>query len=255
MIGRRRRDGIFRPVWLIVVGFAVIAGPPVVSRAAEPVCDVPGELMEVDGKLPHLAERLRARKPVKIVAVGGASTAGLAAGSPDLAYPRRMQQALTRSFPAVPITILNKSIAHQTAEQMLERFPSDVFAEEPVLVIWETGTTDAVQGVDIDAFAATLQNGIDALAARGIDVILVDMQFSHKTEAIIDLESYLKAMHRVGDVKDVYVFPRFAMMRYWSEQEIFDLDGVQKSDRATLATNVYHCLGRKLADAVRVAIQ
>jgi hypothetical protein len=166
-----------------------------------------------------------------------------------------MEQGLARSFPGVPITLANKSVAHQTAAQMLERFPKDVFGEDPVLVIWETGTTDAVQGVDIDAFAATLQSGIDVLAARGIDVILVDVQFSHKTEAIIDLESYLKTMHRAGDVKDVYVFPRFAMMRYWSEQEIFDLDGVQKDERATLATNVYHCLGRKLADAIQVALR
>jgi hypothetical protein len=255
MIGRRPRDGTLRPAWLIIVGFAIMAAPVVASRAAEPVCDVPGELMEVDSKLPHLAERLRAHEPVKIVAIGGASTSGLAAGSADLAYPRRMQQALARSFPGAPITLVNKSVAHQTAAQMLERFASDVFAEDPVLAIWETGTTDAVKGVDIDAFAATLQSGIDALAARGIDVILVDMQFSHKTEAIIDLESYLKAMHRAGDVKDVYVFPRFAMMRYWSEQEIFDLDGVQKGERATLAKNVYHCLGRKLADAIRVALQ
>jgi hypothetical protein len=255
MIGRRPPDGKLRPAWLFIAGFVIMAAPAVASRAAEPVCDVPGELMAVDGKLPHLAERLRVHEPVKIVAIGGASTAGLAAGSADRAYPRQMEQGLARSFPGVPITLANKSVAHQTAAQMLERFPKDVFAEDPVLVIWETGTTDAVQGVDIDAFAATLQSGIDALAARGIDVILVDVQFSHKTEAIIDLESYLKTMHRAGDVKDVYVFPRFAMMRYWSEQEIFDLDGVQKDERATLATNVYHCLGRKLADAIQVALR
>ncbi len=255
MTGRRPRDGISRPAWLIILGFAIMVAPPVTSRAAGPVCDVPGDLMEVDGKLPHLAKRLRVHEPVKIVAVGGASTIGLAAGSPDLSYPRRMQQALARSFPGVPITVVNKSVAHQTAAQMLERFARDVFPEDPVLVIWETGTTDAVQGVDIDAFAATLQDGIDALAAHGIDVILVDMQFSHKTQAIIDLESYLKAMHRTGDVKNVYVFPRFAIMRYWSEQEIFDLDSIQKGYRATLAINVYQCLGRKLADAIRVALQ
>src|SRR5260370_41111095 len=50
-------------------------------------CDVPDELMQVDDKLPHLAERLRAGEPVKIVAIGGASTSGLAWGSSHLAYP------------------------------------------------------------------------------------------------------------------------------------------------------------------------
>ncbi len=166
-----------------------------------------------------------------------------------------MQQTLVGWYPKVPITVVNKAVPHQTAEQMVERFPTDVFAEDPALVIWETGTTDAVSSVGVDAFAATLQSGIDAIAGRGIDLVLVDMQFSHRTIAIIDFESYLHAMHRVGDVKDIYVFPRFAMMRYWSEQEVFNLDGVAKGERATLAANVYQCLGRRLAEAIRIALQ
>jgi hypothetical protein len=238
----------------LAIGFAVLM-PAMEGRAGAPNCEVPGELMDVDGKLPHLAERLHAGGPVKIVAIGGGSTAGLAAGSADLAYPQRMRQALATWYPGVAITLVNKSVPRQTAEQMLERFPADVFAEDPTLVIWETGTVDAVRDVGIDAFAAALQSGVDAVAAHGSDLILVDVQFSHRSLAVIDLDSYLKAMHRVGDVKDIYVFPRFDMMRYWSEQEVFDLDGVPKSERASLAANVYLCLGRKLAEAIRIALQ
>jgi hypothetical protein len=97
---------------------------------------------------------------------------------------------------------------------MLERFPSDVIAEDPVLVIWETGTTDAVRGVGVDDFAATLQAGIDELKAHSIDIMLVDMQFSHSTATVIDFAGYLNTLRRVGDVNDVNVFPRFEMMRY-----------------------------------------
>jgi acyl-CoA thioesterase-1 len=235
---------------------AMLASAPV-AVAGQLTCEVPAELINVDpdAKLPHLGARLRAGGPVKIVAIGGGSTAGLAAGSTDLAYPHRLQQTLAAWYPAVPITVVNKGVPRQTAEQMLARFPKDVFAEAPVLVIWETGTTDAVRGVDVDAFAATLQSGADAVAARGVDLILVDMQFSRRTLAVIDFDSYLRAIHRVGDVKDIYVFPRFEMMRSWSEQEVFDLDGVPKNLRASLAANVYECLGRKLADAIRIALQ
>jgi acyl-CoA thioesterase I len=255
MIGRGRRSAILRPAVILIFGFAGAVASAIPSRAGEPACEVPAELMDVDGKLPHVAEKLHAGGPVNIVAIGGASTAGLAAGSVDLSYPNRMRQMLIAWYPKVPITIVNKSVPHQTAEQMVGRFPADVFAEDPTLVIWETGTTDAVRGVDVDAFAATLQSGIDAVAARGIDLILVDMQFSHRLIAVIDFETYLRAMHRVGDVKDIYVFPRFAMMRYWSEQEVFNLDGVLKGERANLAANVYDCLGRKLAEAIRIASQ
>src|SRR5215471_15161801 len=138
-------------------------------------CDVPAELMRVEVTLPHLSGRLRAKNPVKIVAIGGASTTGAAAGSPDRAYPHRLQETLDRWYPNVPITVVNKGVPRQTAQQMLERFPSDVFAEDPVLVIWETGTTDAVRGVGVDDFAAALQTGIEDLKARSVDIMLVDM--------------------------------------------------------------------------------
>jgi acyl-CoA thioesterase I len=257
MIVRRQHGGSVRPARVLVAGFAAMLALVQSAVAGGLACEVPSELMYVDpdAKLPHLIERLRAGGPVKIVAIGGGSTAGSAAGSADLSFPHRLQQVLAGWYPAIAITVVNKGVPRQTAEQMLARFPKDVFAENPVLVIWETGTTDAVRDVGVDAFAATLQSGVDAVAARGIDLILVDMQFSHKTIAIIDFESYLQAMHRVGDVKDIYVFPRFEIMRYWSEQEVFNLDGAQKGERATLAADVYECLGRALADAIRIAVQ
>ena len=218
-------------------------------------CDVPAELIRVEVTLPHLRERLRAKDPVKIVAIGGASTTGAAAGSPDLAYPHRLQEILDRWYRDIPITVVNKGVPRQTAQQMLERFPSDVLAEDPILVIWETGTTDAVRGVEIDDFAAALQGGIDQLKARSIDIILIDMQFSRSTVTVIDFERYLSTLHRVGEVNELYVFPRFEMMRYWSEQNVFNFDGVAKDERASLAASVYECIARNLADAVRLALQ
>jgi acyl-CoA thioesterase-1 len=218
-------------------------------------CDVPVELIRVEVTLPHLRERLRAKDPVKIVAIGGASTTGAAAGSPDLAYPHRLQEILDRWYPDIPITVVNKGVPRQTAQQMLERFPSDVLAEDPILVIWETGTTDAVRGVEIDDFAAALQGGIDQLKARSIDIILIDMQFSRSTVTVIDFERYLSTLHRVGEVNELYVFPRFEMMRYWSEQNVFNFDGVAKDERTSLAASVYECIAGNLAEAIRLALQ
>ena len=255
MLGRLVPDGGWRPIWLVMIGFAAAVGPSPGADAAGPNCEVPGDLMEVDGKLPHLAHRLQTNASVKIVALGGASSAGLAAGSAALSYPQRFAESLAGWYPKSAITLVNQSRPHQSAEEMLTRFPSAVFALDPTLVIWETGTTDAVRGVGVDAFAATLESGVDALAAHGIDLIMVDMQFSHRTVAVIDFDSYLHAMQRVGDVKDIYVFPRFAMMRWWSEQEVFDLDGVPKGERARLAADVYRCLGRNMAEAVRSVLQ
>jgi acyl-CoA thioesterase I len=247
--------GRLAPPALFTIGLCLALLLPGSAAFATPACDVPEELMQVDDKLPHLAERLSAKDPVKIVAIGGASTTGLAAGSSELAYPSRLQEILASWYPSSPIAVVNRGVPRQTAQQMLDRFSSDVMPEDPVLVIWETGTTDAVRGVGVDDFAATLQTGVDELKARGIDIILVDMQFSHSTTTVIDFERYLNAIHRVGDVNDVHVFPRFEMMRYWSEQNVFNFDGVAKDERANLAAKVYGCIAGKLADAIRVALR
>ena len=88
-----------------VLAVAAIACAPSALGGAQ--CKVPDELMRVDETLPHLNERLRAGGPVKIVAIGGASTTGAAAGSPDLAYPHRLQEMLRLWYPSIPITVVN----------------------------------------------------------------------------------------------------------------------------------------------------
>jgi acyl-CoA thioesterase I len=256
MIRRRPASDLMRHSFQLAGGLAIAAAMCVLSAiGGEVACDVPAELLRVEVTLPHLKDRLEAGNSVKIVAIGGASTTGAAAGSPDLAYPHRLQEMLDRWYPKVPITVVNKGVPRQTAQQMLERFPSDVLAEDPVLVIWETGTTDAVRGVEIEDFTAALQGGIDVLKTRGTDIMLIDMQFSRSTVTVIDFERYLNTIHQVGDVNEVYVFPRFEMMRYWSEENVFNFDKVAKDERASLAASVYECIGRKLAEAIRAALQ
>jgi acyl-CoA thioesterase-1 len=228
------------------------AGP---ARADSSECDVPADLLQVNATLPHLEERLQAGAPVTIVAIGGASTTGAAAGSTDLAYPHRLQEVLSGWYPKIALNVVNRGVPRQSAQQMLERFASDVLAEDPVLVIWEAGITDAVEGVPIDEFTNTLQSGIDDLKNRTIDVILVDMQYSRSTTTVIDFERYLNGLHRIGDVNDIYVFPRYQMMKYWSEQNVFDFDEVAKDERAKLAARVYDCVGHKLAEAIRLAVR
>jgi acyl-CoA thioesterase I len=223
------------------------------TRAAPDICAVPVELTDVAVKLPHVAERLHAHQKLTIVAIGGGSTRGAAAGSPDLAYPHRLQLALAAFYPELPVLVVNAGVPRQSAQQMVDRFATDVFAENPNLVVWEVGISEAVRGIEIDEFATALGAGIDEVKKRAIDILLVDMQFSRKTSTLINFDQYLKAVHRVGDVNDVYVFPRFEMMRYWSEQNVFNFDAAGEAERAQLAAKVYDCIGHNLAEAIRKA--
>ena len=252
MGGRRYPAG---PVMLALAGILAVMIAAASGLAAEPdECATPPELMQEEAQLPHLAARLQAHQPAKIVAIGGASTIGQAAGSPDLSYPHRLGEILAQDYPQASITVVNKGVPRQSARQNLERFPTDVFAEDPVMVIWETGINDAVRGTDIEEFTETLQTGVDQLKNRSIDIIMVDMQFSKSASALINFEGYLKALHRIGDLAEVYVLPRYAMMRYWSEQNVFNFDDVAPENRAKLAARVYDCLAHKLAQVIERAV-
>jgi hypothetical protein len=243
------------PVWAALAVVAVcLAHQTGTARAQSEGCSTPPEMTENEAGLPHIAERLKAHHPATIVAIGGASTLGQAAGSIERSYPQRLQQHLAKTFPDSPINVVNKGVPRQSAKQMLERFPTDVFPEDPVLVAWEVGITDAVRDTDIDEFTATLQSGLEELKNRAIDAILIDMQFSRSSTRVINFEGYLKTLHRVGELAGVFVFPRYDMMRYWSEQNMFNFDDVAPEDRAKLAARVYDCLGQKLAQVIRRAV-
>ncbi|HEY1797063.1 MAG TPA: hypothetical protein VGG57_13190, partial [Stellaceae bacterium] len=145
-------------LWVVLAVAALLAAGAARADEADE-CDVPQELSQDSDALPHLAARLKGKQPVTIVAIGGASTAGAAAGSPDFAYPARLRDALVGLFPGAEVRVVNKGVPRQSAQQQFDRFPSDVMAEDPVLVIWETGTVDAVHDIQIDDFAGALQRG------------------------------------------------------------------------------------------------
>ena len=216
---------------------------------------VPPEIFEAAPDLPHLAAAIRRKKPVRIVVIGGGSTKGAAAGAPENAYPSRLQAALQKRFPDVPITVVNLGMPRQTARQMVQRFPAEVSEDEPALIIWEVGISDAVRGIDLDDFASALQAGIDLAKNRAIDLMLVDMQFSRRATTVIDFDRYLDTIHRVGEMNGVFVFPRFAIMRNWSDENVFDYEDVPESERARLAAQVYDCLGRALAEAIAKGVR
>jgi len=247
-------------VLALLTGFltCLLAGAalPAPTAPAAVDCTVPHELLEDDPRLAGLAARLRDKKPLTIVAIGGASTAGTAAGSDESnSYPRRLEEALRRRHPGVSITVVNKGVPRQTTEEMIDRFDRDVVPYAPALVIWETGTVDAVRGTDLDEFALALAKGVAALRQHNFDVLLVNMQYNPSTASVINFEPYLETLRRAADLEDVYLFRRFEIMRYWSEAGIFDFVDVPKDRRTWLAGEVYRCLGDSVAEAIDFATQ
>ena len=118
------------------------AGP--VSPPRE-ICSVPKSLLPSNPSLRHTRAAWVGGKPLVIVAVGSGSTAGSGSGGEVAAYPHYLEEALADRFPGREIRIVNQGHAGEAATTMASRFTSEVLPEKPNLVIWQTGTVDAVQ--------------------------------------------------------------------------------------------------------------
>ncbi len=236
-----------------LLGAALATGgqSPSLAQAASR-CDSPHGLLEDDARLPVLAQRLQQHAPVTVLVIGGASSAGSA---PDNSYPYFLAAALRRHHPDTRITVINESIAGETAEEMAARFPKDVYPRHAALVIWETGTVNAVRGESIDGFVDTLTQGIADIEAHDSEIMLMDMQYNPSTVSVINFEPYLDALRQTAQLQGVYVFRRFDIMKYWNDAGAFDFVNVPKEKKAALAREFYECLGERLADAIDFATQ
>jgi lysophospholipase L1-like esterase len=237
--------------WLRAFAAGVLAaGFALPAVAEEPGCRIPDGFFADEPVLGATPVALARGQRVEMVALGGASTAGHAAGKPDLAWPARLAAALSARFPAASVTVANGGVARQTAAEMRGRLERDAIAPRPMLVVWETGTSDAVRGVDPEILRASVQDGIDRLRAAGIEVVLMDMQFSRRSAAIIGFDRYLAVLRDLADANDVPLFHRYDLMREWGESGVLDLDVRGRGRRRALAVRLYDCIGNALADLI-----
>ncbi|MGH7396796.1 MAG: SGNH/GDSL hydrolase family protein [Candidatus Rokuibacteriota bacterium] len=234
---------------IAVAAVALLSAPG--SAPGQPrECRVPESFSAFEPGLPKTATALAGGQEVVIVVLGGSSTLGTAAGGPDLAWPARLASALGERLPAARVKVVNLAVARQTAKQAADRLERDVLPLKPTLVIWETGTMEAVRGTGVDEFRETMYVGIEALQAAGTELVLVNMQFSRDTDAMIRFEPYLGAMRELADVYDVPLFHRHGIMRHWAESGVLDLRAKDREKSRRLAAKLYDCIGRAMADLV-----
>ena len=191
------------------------------SHAACQTCEVPAYLLTTESALPKVAEAVKSGRPLNILVVGSRSST--IAASDGSAYPARLQAALKEKLPSIPINLSVELQAGKTAEETAASLVKLVEAKKPTLVIWQTGTVDAMRSVDPDDFRGAVDEGVAALQKAGADVVLINLQYSPRTETMISAPPYLDNMRVVAQQHDVPLFDRFAIMRHWNDAGDFDL--------------------------------
>jgi hypothetical protein len=203
--------------------------------------------------LPRAAAAMADRHSLNVVVLGTASSALPGPAGERAAYPARLETALGALLPGVGVKVVTYIKARQTAAEMMEQELQRIDEQKPALVVWQTGTVDAIKGIDPEEFRATLDQGVAMLQTDGVDVVLMNMQYSPRTDAMISITAYADNMRWVALQHDVPLFDRLALMKHWSELGTFDLYDASKN--TDTAERVHDCIGKLLAGLIAGAVK
>ncbi len=131
---------------------------------------------------------------------------------------------------------------------MIDDIEKLVADQKPNLVVWQTGTYDALRGIDPEEFRSSVSEGVEKLQSAGVDVVLMNMQYSPRTDSVVALAAYVDGMRWVAREREVPIYDRLAIMRHWYDAGQFDLYAATKDMKT--AKSVHDCIGRTLAASI-----
>jgi hypothetical protein len=230
--------------------FALTIGVGVATAQQSDVCHSAIGQLAVGFALPQVEKAVATDHKLSVVVVGAGSSS-LPASDPkgwERAYPGRLRAALAAKFPDVTIDVTVDVKSRRTTADMLPSLGRVLDQAKPSLVVWETGTVDAMRNTDLDDFGRQLEKGLDLVRDAKADTILINMQYSPRTESMIALRGYAENMRWLSLQREVPLFDRFAIMRTWSELGSFDFFTATK--KLDMAEKVHDCIAQLLAELV-----
>jgi hypothetical protein len=239
----------------LLLSLAAVA--PVPARAdTELACGTPPELTTPSAPLTRVAAALAAGSKLDILALGSGSTVGENGGSgnpaltfrtPERSFPYRMADALRAMRPGLTVNLTVKGGPNMTADLMLPILRQELKSSHVDLVLWQTGTVEAVQGLRPDGLRGVLEDGSDAVDTAKADLVLIDPQFSRFLRANADLSPYETVLEQMTDGQAVTLFHRFDLTRDWVHSGEIDLERVSPEQRDKTIALLNDCLGQALA--------
>jgi hypothetical protein len=236
-----------RASWRHALLLLLLMAGPAQAEPPKQACEVPAYLLTSESSLPKVKAAVKPDGKLNILVIGSRSSV-IGLSDHSAAFPSRLQAYLTDKLPGVAVDVALELQVKKTAEEMAPTLGKLVEDRKPDLVIWQTGTVDAMRQVDGDDFRNALDDGVAAMQKAGTDVILMNLQYSPRTESMISGSAYLDNMRVVAQQHDAPLFDRFAIMRQWNENGDFDL--FSPAPGMELAKRVHDCLGRALSSFV-----
>ncbi|MEA2728170.1 MAG: hypothetical protein QOD93_2182 [Acetobacteraceae bacterium] len=219
-------------------------------------CDMPTDLTAPSSPLTRVAAALTAKRSLDILALGSGSTVGESGGAngpalafhtPEHSFPYRMVEALRSMKPSEKFNLTVAGGRSMTADAMLPILRHQLATHHFDLVLWQTGTVEAVQGVRPDALRSDLQDGADAVEEAHADLVLIDPQFSRFLRANADLNPYETVLSQMTSTSAATLFHRFDLTQGWVNAGQVDLERVSHEERDKTIELLNNCLGQALA--------
>ena len=190
-----------------------------------PTLEFPAAIVDLQYPLENFRKALGGKGPVRIVAMGSSSTAGL---GNVVAFPARLELYLRKHYKDddlhkdIRIDVFNRGKGGEDAPQEVARFNDDIFADNPSLVLWQVGTNAVFrkEQFDFDEVVGKIAEGLTLLRGHPtMDVILIDPQY---VTAMLDDNAKLSermvwAIRTAAQGAKVNLFQRWALMRHWHE--------------------------------------
>lgn len=228
--------------------------------------------------LPHVATALKPGGTLNVLAIGSANLfkpeASFAPGSiinqsvqgatqttvppaqvmteaaSNTSFPQQMAMTLEKLVPGAAVRVTTRGGRGLSAADQLALLTDLVATEKFQLVLWQTGTVEAVRNLPPSEFAQTLTDGVEKATHSGADIVLIDPQFSRFLQTNSNIEPYEQAFQTVASIPNVAFFHRFDLMRNWVSNGLIDLERTPKAGRLAAVEQLHQCLGRELARLV-----
>lgn len=169
-------------------------------------------------------------------------------GGPSMsAFPIRMAEALRAARPGLEVQVSVRGGRGMTAAEMLALLRQDLPGHRYQLVIWQTGTVEAVRNMPAGEFYQVLADGAALVSEAGADLVLVDQQYSRFLNANANLDPYAQSMQQIAAMPGAALFRRFEIMRAWANEGQIDLERTPKGERSAAVATLHGCLGKQLA--------
>jgi|SRR5665213_2796469 len=221
---------------------AVAAGAPDSQS-----CGAAPQFVAIQKSLGPLKAAIDAGGPIEILAVGSGTTTGANAEQPDSAFPYRMLDALRADLPHVTFNLTVRGGRGMSAEEMLPLVRTQLRQTPTQLVLWQTGTVEAIRAMRASRMRQALREGLDAIRQAGSSLVLIDPQFTRALRANTDVEPYETELQQIGVLPDVALFHRYELTRFWALQGQIDPERAAKDTREAELARLNVCLGRTLA--------